>query len=156
MPRHLLPAIAIATLALPGARASADDCMCVGPENAYGVAIAGVMAGVMLPAAVLESPDDTIETPDPLAPSADAVAAAAPRRTSAPVAWCISADDPRCQRDDTGDAPQRITLGTAPWVRLMGRPRVPAPGVARVRFSAFEQQRGPTGSASPLERPPRA
>lgn len=150
MPRFLPAAIAIATLALPGARAAADDCMCLGPDTLF---LEATEAEGFAVEELLESPDDTIETLDPSAPAAEVAAAPEPARV--PVAWCRSADDPRCQRDDNGEAPYRITLATTPVATLPTTPGVPSPGVGRIRFPQLVTH-GSSGDVSRLERPPRA
>ena len=160
MSRLFPAALALATLALPGARAAADDCMCLGPETLFADEALGmgegVIAGQGVAAEVLESPDDTIETVDPSVPTPEPVLLAAPsQRRGAPVAWCRSADDPRCQRDDAGETSHRSTLETAPLVALPSTPSIPSPGEERVHFS-LEESRGPSGFALRLERPPRS
>lgn len=153
MSRFLPAAIAIATLALPGARAEADDCMCLGPETLFLADGIGSSAGALDEEPVLESPDDTIETVDPTVPSPTVAEAPSPAR--GPVAWCRSADDPRCQRDGNREAPYRITLGHAPVATLLITPRVPPAAVESVRFPRTDE-RGPGGVAFRLDRPPRA
>lgn len=168
MPRFLPAAIAIATLALPGARAAADarapvdtrapvdapveECMCLGPDTLF-VDRSDEESGAGLEGEILESPDDTIETIDPTIPTPSVEEG--PRPARGPVAWCRSADDPSCQRDDSGEAPYRITLGHAAIAALIVTPRIPAPGVERVRFPRSVEH-GPSGVAFPLDRPPRA
>lgn len=142
--------LALATLTLFQGRAMADDCLCLGSD-------------------LLFEPVDQLETTDvyldegEAAPSGRglsnelpvdaAVTELAPRPT--PVLWCLSSDDPRCSRDDdSGEAPYLQILSTPPVI-LMATPRVPRPGVVRVRFD-LTQQHGCAGVQTRLDRPPRA
>lgn len=124
----------------------ADDCLCLGSD-------------------LLFEPVDQVETTDvyldegELAPLPSAgpvqveVTDLAPRPT--PVLWCLSSDDPRCSRDDdSGEAPYLQILSTPPVI-LTAAPRVPRPGVVRVRFD-LTQQHGCAGVQTRLDRPPRA
>ncbi|AKF05306.1 hypothetical protein [Sandaracinus amylolyticus] len=147
MPRYVLAALAIATLSLSGGRAAADDCMCLGPETLFPA------ASVVEIADVLESPDDTIETVDRTAP--DPEVTPEPARPRGPVAWCRSADDPRCQRDDARETSHRETLRHAPLATILTTPRIARAGVTLVRFPRAIA-RGPSGVAFRLDRPPRA
>ncbi|MDQ3036600.1 MAG: hypothetical protein M3Y87_29680 [Myxococcota bacterium] len=139
MIRFLLVALALATLGLSGP-AAAEDCLCVGPEQVF----ADVAASV------------TLESPDPLAPLPELEAAPAPsERAAAPVLWCVSPDDPRCSRDDTGEAPHRITLATSPVAAIPTTPRVPPPAITLVDL-ATETLPPSDGISGSLDRPPRA
>lgn len=146
--RVLLAALALAALLGSPDPAAAEDCLCIGPEELF-----DADAAIALEA--LESPDPL--APDPAATAAREIAghAAARRGGRAPVLWCRSADDPRCSRDDSGEAPLRITLDTAPVVTLTALPRIGAPAVARVRFD-HTTRRPSGGFATRLDRPPRA
>lgn len=134
MTRSLLAALALATLGLSGP-AAAEDCLCVGPEQAFA------------------DPALSLESPDPLAPVPEAVAPT-PARPNAPVLWCMSENDPRCQRDDSGEAPHRITLATSPVAALLTMPRVPPPAITHVAHATDELPPS-DGVRFGLERPPR-
>ena len=87
---------ALATLVLVEGRASADDCLCLG-------------------SGLLFEPVDLVETTDAYVDEGEAlpiddaapVAQEAPAHRSGPVMWCLSADDPRCSRDDSSKPAQR-------------------------------------------------
>ena len=148
---HRLVAIglALATLTLSQGRAMADDCLCLGsellfePVDQLETTVVYLVEGESLPPRLSNEP----------LPVDAALTELAPRPT--PVLWCLSSDDPRCSRDDdSGEAPYLQILSTPP-VMLTATPRVPRPGVVRVRFD-LTQQHGCAGVQTRLDRPPRA
>lgn len=126
----------------------ADDCLCLGSDLLF-EAVDQV-----------ETTDAYVDEGESLPPGASdgapvdaAVTDLAPRPV--PVLWCLSSDDPRCSRDDdSGEAPYLQILATPPVI-LTATPRVPRPGVVRVRFD-LAQQNGCAGVQTRLDRPPRA
>jgi len=142
--------LALATLALFQGRAAADDCLCLGsgllfePVDQVETSDVYIDAGEALPSNDAASNGTPVDA---------AVTGLAPRPT--PVLWCLSSDDPRCSRDDdSGEAPYLQILSTPPVI-LTATPRVPRPGVVRVRFD-LERQLGCSGVQTRLDRPPRA
>lgn len=101
---------------------------------------------------------DQVETPDHYATPIEELAGIdvpAPRR-AAPVLWCLSANDPRCSRDDSGEAPYRLQiLSVPPVVGVTAMPHVPLAGVTRIRFDLREGHALP-GVRGRVDRPPRS
>jgi hypothetical protein len=102
-----------------------------------------------------ETVDTTIESADPHAVH-DALAAARPAPSRAPVLWCSSASDPRCMPMQPTDAPQLQSIQFA----ILALP----PAVVRVRTHVTETAMTMTpthglpaarGVFRSIERPPR-
>lgn len=160
MTRFFFSALALATLGLAGP-AAAEDCLCIGPDSFTDLASdalspiatpAAAPGGVTDGASALE--DGAQESPDPLAPALEIVEPSA-QRAGGPVLWCISPDDPRCQRDDSGEAPHRTTLSTAPIAPLPATPHVPRASSTNVELVS-DEARPLAGIHVRLDRPPRA
>lgn len=145
MMRFFFAALALATLGLAGP-AAAEDCFCVGPD---------LFSDAFPSEAVSDSREvgldsDLNETLDPLAEAL----AATPDGPRGPVLWCISPDDPRCQRDNSGEAPHRSTLASSLVVSIGSLLEFGCASSVILDFIA-DESRPSSGVRGRIDRPPR-
>jgi hypothetical protein len=169
LPVRLAPrvsALALASLlAAPGVAAAEPDlrvplrgaapdgeCMCAEPADVLASAAAAAAEGD-----VLFERDPSVETTDPYAIhplTVAAMPAAEQPQRRAPGPMCRSSDDPRCSRDDSGEAPLLRSVAAPPVLLDARAPRVAPPALSRVSFLESEL-RGLDGVRGRVDRPPR-
>lgn len=147
MTRFFFAALALTALGFTRPVA-AEDCLCVGPDLFSDAFL--VEASSLEPNAQGDS-GEVAESPDPLAEAPSAL----PETPRGPILWCISPDDPRCQQDDSGEAPHRSPLASAPTAALASTPRIPSASSTSATFVNDETQPASTVRGR-VDRPPRA
>jgi hypothetical protein len=154
MTRFFFAALAFATLGLAGP-AAAEDCFCVGPDlfsNAFPSEASSELEGAEgNETREMGLDSDLFETPDPLTE----VPVATPEIPRGPVLWCISPDDPRCQRDDSGEAPHRSSLASSLVASLGSISRITRASSITLELVLIDETRPLSGIRGRIDRPPR-